>query len=56
MKKKDFVMLINPLPDEVGLIMSVLEMRGDRVLVEAQVDMNLKPTAIYLEYELEVIE
>ena len=55
MKKGDFVMLTNPLPDESGLILSVLEMRGDRVLVEAQVDMNLKPTTVYMVDDLEVI-
>lgn len=55
MKKGDFVMLKNPLPDEIGLILSVVEMRGDRVLVEAQVDMNLKPTTVYLVDDIEVM-
>ena len=56
MKKGDFVMLTNPLPNEAGLILSVVEMRGDRVLVEAQVDMNLKPTTVYLVEDLEVVQ
>lgn len=33
---------------EESLVMIVLEMRGDRCLVEAQVDMKILPTMVYL--------
>lgn len=55
MKKGDAVMFKNPLPDEIGLMLFVLEMRGDRVLCEAEVDMNFKPTAVYQVEDLEVM-
>lgn len=55
MKNGDTVQFKQPYSDEIGLQMRVLEMRGDRVLVEAQVDMFLKPTSVHLVAELEML-
>ena len=41
---------------EAALRFTVLELRGDRVLVEAICNMNLKPTFAYMFNELEVVK
>lgn len=38
--------------EEKNLVFIVLEDNGDRVLVEAQVDMGIKPTFVYLKKDL----
>jgi len=56
MNAGNFVMFKNPNPDELGLIFSVLELRGDRVLVSADVDMVVNPTMVYQVADLEVVQ
>jgi hypothetical protein len=47
-KTSHVVTFINPLPDEIGLIMRILEINGDRAIVEYMVGMNINPTGIVL--------
>jgi hypothetical protein len=56
MKNGDFVMFTVPLSDEEGVLFQVLEMRGDRAMIEAQVDMNFKPTQVNQVEDLEVVQ
>jgi hypothetical protein len=42
----DLVKFANPLPEETGLVMRVLEVNGDRLLVEYRVNMVILPTGI----------
>ena len=42
-------------PGDERLVMRVLEMRGDRVLVECLVEMHILPTAVYPVADLVVI-
>jgi len=54
MKAGDQVKFKAPFPDEVGLKFIVLEMRGDRALIEAQVPMTFKPTEVQPVADLEL--
>ena len=46
-KVNQLVTFINPFPDEIGLVMRVLEVNGDRLLVEYQVkNLEILPTGI----------
>jgi len=57
LKPGDVVKFKNPLnADEATERHTVLELRGDRVLVEYICDMNLKPTGVYMVAELEVVK
>ena len=46
MKTNDLIRFTAPLPDETDLTMRIIEMRGDRMLVEYLVGMNINPTGI----------
>jgi hypothetical protein len=46
MKQDDIVKFTNPMPDEIGLTMKVLEIDGSWLLVEYLVGMNINPTGI----------
>ena len=49
----DNVKFTNPMQDEIGLTMKVLEVNGDRLLVEYNVDMHIKPSGIVLVADVE---
>ncbi|MEJ7848380.1 MAG: hypothetical protein WKF92_09850 [Pyrinomonadaceae bacterium] len=58
MKQGDKVRFVEPDDDERGVIFSVLEDREDRVLVTADKlfeDWKIKPTAVYLKTDLELV-
>jgi hypothetical protein len=54
MNANDLVKFSNPNQDEIGLTMKVIEVNGDRALVEYQVGMNINPTAIVMTAEIEI--
>lgn len=55
MKQNDLVAFKNPEPDEKDLIFKVIELRGDRVLVQSTSEAYLiKPTFVYLQSDLKV--
>ncbi len=57
MKAGDTVKLVTPMPDESGSErFRVLEMRGDRVLVEFICDLRIPPTYVYPVTDIEVVE
>lgn len=57
MKAGDTVKLVTPMPDESGLErFRVLEMRGDRVLVEFICDLRIPPTYVYPTTDVEVVQ
>ncbi len=55
MKVGDTVKMVEPTPDESGLErFRVLELRGDRVLVEFICDLPIPPTYVFQVSEVEV--
>jgi hypothetical protein len=48
----EIVEFINPEEDEDGITYTVMENKGDRVLVRANVDMEIQPTATYMVSDL----
>lgn len=48
------VVFINPFPDEIGLVMKVLEVNGDRLLVESLVNQPINPTSVILAADVEI--
>ena len=60
MQAGDLVRWKQPQGDEIQDLFRVLEMRGNRVLVEMAderfADWKIKPTSVYWEADLEVVE
>lgn len=58
MKEKDIVKFKEPSPEEIGSLMVVLEMRGDRALVSDLrfAEWGIPPTDVYSVNDLEVAE
>jgi hypothetical protein len=57
MKRGDYVMFREVLePGDETLLMIVVEIRGDQALVQAQVDMPIKPQNQYTQEELMVVK
>jgi hypothetical protein len=54
-KTNDIVKFTNPLPDETGLVMRVLEVNSDRLLVEYLVGMNINPSGIVFLSDVELV-
>lgn len=56
MKVGDTVKMVQPTPDESGLErFRVLELRGDRVLVEFLCDLRVPPTYVFPLSDVEVV-
>jgi hypothetical protein len=56
-KVGDTVKMVSPTPDETGTErFRVLELRGDRVLVEFVCDLRIPPTYVYPTSDVEVVE
>jgi len=56
MKTNDLIRFTAPLPDETDLTMRIIEMRGDRMLVEYLVGMNINPTGIVQVSDVEQVQ
>lgn len=50
----DLVRFKNPTSDEKNLVMRVVEVNGDRILVEYQVGMNINPTQTIAANEIKI--
>lgn len=56
MKAGDTVKMVNPTPDESGSErFRVLELRGDRVVVEYICDLRIPPTYVYPTVDVELV-
>lgn len=53
-KTGDTVRFVNPTPDEEGLTMRVIELRGERILVEFLVGLDINPTGNVMVVDVEI--
>jgi hypothetical protein len=51
--KHDIVRYKDPMPDEIGITYKVLEVNGDRVIIQADVNLPIPPTTIANTKDLE---
>jgi hypothetical protein len=56
MKTGDTVKFRNPLPDEIGMTYTVIEVNGDRCVIEANTGMTFNPQQVAKVTDLEVIK